>query len=159
MLSHLPALSDTRVLITGGAGLIGAAIAAQLRARGASVTVLDDLSGYDPETYAVLGLTRDAPGLIVGDINDQPLIDRLCRGSDFIIHAAAYSTVAGCLRDPDAAFAANIAGTHHVLQAAATSGTVQRLVFLSSAGSGENPRHDVVRCTVDHFPGRPGPGR
>ncbi|MER5648692.1 NAD-dependent epimerase/dehydratase family protein [Streptosporangium sp. NPDC002524] len=133
MLTELAELAGARVLITGGAGLIGAAIARQLRALGATTTVLDDLSGYDRDTYALLGATPDAPGLIVGDINDRPLIDRLTRGSDFVIHAAAFSTVAGCVRDPDAAFHANIAGTHQVLRAAAKAATLRRLVFISSA--------------------------
>ncbi|MFI6296645.1 NAD-dependent epimerase/dehydratase family protein [Nonomuraea sp. NPDC050790] len=133
MLHHLTALADARVLITGGAGFIGSALTRQARALGAHVTVLDDLSGYDTDTYTALGHTRAAPGMIVGDISDRPLIERLTRGNDFVIHAAAYSTVAGCVRDPDAAFAANIGGTHELLRAAAGASSVQRLAFISSA--------------------------
>ncbi|MEV0754974.1 NAD-dependent epimerase/dehydratase family protein [Streptosporangium sp. NPDC050280] len=132
MFTDLVELDGARILITGGAGLIGAAIARHLSAVGASATAVDDLSGYDSATYALLGATQDTPGLVVGDINDQPLIDRLVRSSDFVIHAAAFSTVAGCLRNPDAAFHANIAGTHRILRAAA-DGSVRRLVFISSA--------------------------
>ncbi|MEV0830199.1 NAD-dependent epimerase/dehydratase family protein [Nonomuraea rubra] len=130
--SMLVGLKNARVLITGGAGLIGAAVARQLQSLGAIAIVLDNLSGHDPATYATLGISPTSPGLTLGDINDLPLLQQLARGSDFIVHAAAHSTVAGCSRDPDAAFRANIAGTHHVLQAAA-AGDVRRLVFISSA--------------------------
>ncbi|WP_199536963.1 NAD-dependent epimerase/dehydratase family protein [Spongiactinospora gelatinilytica] len=133
MFNHLTTLADARLLITGGAGLIGAALASQARSLGAQVIVLDDLSAYDADTYAILGTTRGTPGLTVGDINDRPLIERLTGGSDFVIHAAAYSTVAGCVRNPDAAFAANVAGTYEVLRAAAHARNVQRLVYISSA--------------------------
>lgn len=152
MTNTLADLKGARVLITGGAGLIGAAIARRLQSAGAIPTMLDNLSGYDASTYSTLGITPTTPGLVVGDINDQSLLRRLVGDSDFVIHAAAYSTVAGCTRDPDAAFHANIAGTHHLLQAAASSKNVRRLVFISSAqvyGHGTEGLDQVQTFTED----------
>ncbi|MFI6324802.1 NAD-dependent epimerase/dehydratase family protein [Nonomuraea sp. NPDC050556] len=125
----MTSLTGARVLVTGGAGLIGAAIARHVRASGGAPIVLDDLSGYDAVTYQALGLD---PDLVVGDINDESLMGRLTRMSDFVVHAAAFSTVAGCTRDPDQAFQSNLSGTHQVLRAAARE-QVKRLIFISSA--------------------------
>ncbi|MFG1879320.1 NAD-dependent epimerase/dehydratase family protein [Sphaerisporangium sp. NPDC049003] len=130
---RLSALADRHVLITGGAGLIGTALRRTLDAAGAYVTVLDDLSGYDRATRDVLGVDEADPCLRVGDVCDEDLVRDLVRDSDYVIHAAAYSTVAGCTRDPGTAFHSNIAGTETVLRAVAEGGDARRLVFISSA--------------------------
>ncbi|MEU1621474.1 NAD(P)-dependent oxidoreductase [Streptomyces sp. NPDC005722] len=142
------ALTGRRVLLTGGAGLIGRQVHAQLQAAGATVTVLDNLNASDRATYALCGVHPDAPGLAVGSVHDAPLVRSLVADSDYVIHAAAHSTVAGCLADPDTAFAANVAGTETVLRAVADSGHLTRLVFLSSAqvyghGTGSHTHEQV----------------
>ncbi|WP_182884201.1 NAD-dependent epimerase/dehydratase family protein [Microbispora sp. H10885] len=129
----LTALKGSRVLVTGGAGLIGSALRRTLETAAASVTVLDNLSGYDRATLALLGVDDHDPSLKVGDICDEDLVRVLVDESDYVIHAAAYSTVAGCTRDPATAFHSNIAGTETVLRAVARSRHVRRFAFISSA--------------------------
>ncbi|MEV4383266.1 NAD-dependent epimerase/dehydratase family protein [Streptosporangium sp. NPDC049644] len=131
--SRLAALSGRQVLITGGAGLIGAAIGRTLEAAGARITALDNLSGYDSATPALPGIDEREPGLRIGDICDEGLVRDLVRDSDYVIHAAAHSTVAGCARDPEAAFHSNVAGVETVLRAVADAGDVRRFLFISSA--------------------------
>ncbi len=126
-------LGGATVLITGGAGLIGCQVRDHLQRAGAKVTVLDNLSAYDSATQAVLGVDPGDSHLVVGDICDEDLVRDLVAGSDYVIHAAAHSTVAGCTSDPATAFRSNIAGTQTVLRAVASTGTVRRLVFISSA--------------------------
>jgi nucleoside-diphosphate-sugar epimerase len=100
----LGAVAGVRVLITGGAGLIGARVRDELQAAGAIVTVLDDLSAHEPAALTALRINRDDPDLRVGDVSDPGLVRELVAGADFVIHAAAHSTVAGRTRDPATAF-------------------------------------------------------
>ncbi|MFG2563059.1 NAD-dependent epimerase/dehydratase family protein [Streptomyces sp. NPDC048496] len=131
--NRLAALAGSHVFLTGGAGLIGRQVRAQLLEAGASVSVLDNLSAADRDTYALCGVNLDSPDLAVGSVHDTRLVAEHIARADYVVHAAAHSTVAGCLADPDTAFASNIAGTETVLRAAARSPRLKRLVFLSSA--------------------------
>jgi UDP-glucose 4-epimerase len=76
-----------KVLVTGGAGFLGAHLARELLARGRDVVVLDDLSG---------GLRENVPEgaeLVVGDICDAELVERLFAQHRFevVFHLAAYA--------------------------------------------------------------------
>lgn len=104
------------ILLTGGAGFIGSALAAQLAARGDRVTVLDKL------TYA--GHPQNLGGvdceLIEGDIRDHALLAQLFNAKKFdaVIHAAAESHVDNSIAGSAAFIDTNIVGTHALLEAA-----------------------------------------
>ena len=68
----------TKVLITGGAGFIGIAMANELIKRGYEVRVLDLLESPVKEAER-----------IVGSILDISCITRAVRGCDYVIHLAA----------------------------------------------------------------------
>ena len=75
------------VLVTGGAGFIGAHVAEALHRRGSRVTVLDDLSGgFDDNIPAGVEFVR-------GSITDASLVDRIFdeRRFDYVYHLAAYA--------------------------------------------------------------------
>ena len=76
------------ILVTGGAGYIGSHVVLQLRERGESVVVLDDLSRGFRQSVG------DTP-LVVGDIGDRQLVTRLLRDHsvDTVIHFAAFTIV------------------------------------------------------------------
>jgi UDP-glucose 4-epimerase/dTDP-L-rhamnose 4-epimerase len=155
----LEELHGARVLVTGGSGFIGSVLRRTLRAAGAHPRALDNLSAYDPHTLQLLGTGPDDPELVIGDVNDEPLVRRLVRESDFVVHAAAHSTVAGCAADPGLAFSANIAGTDTVLRAVAATASVRRFILLSTAqayGSGD-PAADPgqIRVFREDQPVRP----
>ena len=88
-------LTDKRVLITGGAGGIGAATAARFIDEGSRVVVLD--RGYPSDD----SLARDLPGLagaLVADVTDPNAVaaafsqlDQLCQGLDVLINNAGIS--------------------------------------------------------------------
>jgi UDP-glucose 4-epimerase len=84
------------VLVTGGAGYIGSHMVWKLLEESEDVVVLDRLStGFE---WAV---PRDAE-LVVGDIADQALVERIVRerGVDAIIHFAGSIVVPESMADP-----------------------------------------------------------
>jgi UDP-N-acetylglucosamine/UDP-N-acetyl-alpha-D-glucosaminouronate 4-epimerase len=125
-----------RYLVTGGAGFIGSNIVDELVRRGASVTVLDDLSaGKESNLTGV----RDKIDLHVGSITDLPTTQKACQGADYVIHLAALTSVPRSVKDPIESNSVNIDGTLHVL-VAARDAKVKRLVYAASSSAyGETP--------------------
>ena len=107
------------ILVTGGAGFIGANFVHYWRRHRpeAQVVVLDALT-YAGNPASIAGL--DGVELIKGDINDQPLVERLLRerGIDTVVHFAAESHVDRSISGPDAFITTNVLGTHSLLKAA-----------------------------------------
>ena len=133
-----------RVLITGGAGFIGANLARDLCAAGDDVVVIDDLSTGNARNLD--GLDVD---LRVGTILDQDLLDSAATGVDAIVHLAAIPSVPLSVADPVASHHANITGTLMVLEAARRAGDAHVTVASSSAVYGsdpELPKHEGMRC-------------
>lgn len=106
-----------KVLITGGAGFIGANFVHQtLEDRpDASVTVIDKL------TYAgnieSLSSVMDRITFVQGDIADRDVIDPLVAENDLVVHFAAESHNDNSLRDPSPFIRSNIEGTFQILEA------------------------------------------
>lgn len=106
-----------RLLVTGGAGFIGANFvhgAIQDRP-GVSVTVLDSLT-YAGTRESLEGL-GDAIRLVEGDLTDEALVDRLVAESDAVVHFAAETHVDNSLADPAPFLRSNVIGTFSVLEA------------------------------------------
>ena len=114
------------VLVTGGAGYIGAHTARLLRERGRDVVIYDSLELGRRE--ATLG----AP-LVVGDIADADLVRATIaeHGIDAIVHFAAYKAAGESMERPGRYFGNNVAKTNALLDAAQEAG-VGRFVFSSS---------------------------
>src|SRR5687768_17556766 len=97
-----------KILITGGRGMLGT------------------------DLCAVLGVVHTcvAVGSAEADVTDAFAVARLMERErpDAIVHAAAYTDVDGCERDPDRAFRVNALGAHHVAQAAASAGCALFLI-------------------------------
>src|ERR1700734_3920863 len=106
-----------RLLVTGGAGFIGANFvhSAVREHPEDSVTVLDSL------TYAgrreSLADVADSIRLVEGDIADAELVSRLVAESDAVIHFAAESHVDNALDDPEPFLRTNVIGTFVILEA------------------------------------------
>jgi UDP-glucose 4-epimerase len=126
------------ILVTGGAGYIGSHVVLQLRARGESVVVLDNLSRGFRQSVG------DTP-LVVGDIGDRDLVSRLLheQGIDTVMHFAAFTIVPESVRDPLKYYANNVCGTRNLLQCCAESG-VRHVVFSSSAAVYGTPAGDLA---------------
>ena len=121
-----------RVLVTGGAGFVGGAVARRLAEAGAEVTVLDDLSTGRDE-HAPAGVA-----FVPGSVTDRELVRDVVAGHPFVFHLAARGIVAST-RNPLDDFQTNIGGTLNVLLAARETG-VERVVYASSSSIYGNPR-------------------
>ncbi|MFD7986930.1 NAD-dependent epimerase/dehydratase family protein [Kitasatospora indigofera] len=144
---RLGALAGASVLVTGGGGLVGSRIVAQLAAHGAHPVVLDRFDAYPHPVRDLFEVDRYAARVVLGDVRERATVKWLTDRVDFVIHAAAYADVAACTRRPGTAFAANVHGTQTVLDAVAAS-AVERLVFVSSAsvyGDGAPSEDGIAR--------------
>ena len=81
------------------------------------VTVLDKLT-YAANLDSIAGLPKDRVELVVGDICDSNLLERLVPGHDAIVHYAAESHNDNSIADPAPFIATNIEGTYTLLQTA-----------------------------------------
>jgi dTDP-glucose 4,6-dehydratase len=112
-----------RLLVTGGAGFIGSNFVHHvLGATDHSVTVLDALT-YAGNRASLAGLPEDRCSLVVGDITDAPLVDRLTAEHDAVVHFAAESHNDNSLHDPRPFLDTNIIGTYTLIEAARRHGT------------------------------------
>ena len=119
----------TRVLVTGGAGFIGSHLVDVLRARDASVVVLDDLSTGDRGNLA--HSDSGDVDLVEGSTNDEALVDRLMADADLCYHLASAVGVQLVVSNPLDSLLKNVRGTDIVMAAAARHGT--RLLFTSTS--------------------------
>jgi len=109
--------------VTGGAGFIGSNFVHHLvRQTGVRITVLDKLT-YAASREALDGLPSDRVSLVVGDVADGALVDRLVAGSDAVVHFAAESHNDNSLTEPGPFIQTNIVGTFQILEAARRHGT------------------------------------
>lgn len=126
-----------RVLITGAAGFIGAAVGERLLARGFDVVGLDNLNDYyDPQLkLARIGRVGDAMEFRKADIADEAQLKRLFETSgpfDVVVNLAAQAGVRYSLENPDAYAQSNLVGFLNVLECCRTYG-VPHLVYASSS--------------------------
>ena len=117
------------ILVTGGAGFVGATLVRRLVASGYRVRVFDNLSTGD-EAH----LTGVDAELVVGDIRDDDALDDALKGLDAVVHLAAAGSVVGSIDDPFGNFESNVLGTFRVLDAARRAG-VARTVQASTGGA------------------------
>jgi UDP-glucose 4-epimerase len=133
-----------RVVVTGGAGFIGANLCRALTGRGTDVVVLDDLSSG--RRAHLDGLDVD---LRVGSVLDGDAVARACAGADSVVHLAAVPSVSESLVDPRRSHDVNVTGTLEVLDAARAVGA--RVVLASSSSVyGHNPllpKSEDMTCT------------
>ena len=118
-----------RVLVTGGAGFIGAHSVRHLLARGHRVAVVDDLSHGRREAVA------EAAAFTLLDVRDAG-IERLLAEQkiEAVLHLAAQIDVRRSVAEPLFDASVNVLGTLNVLEAARRTG-VRRFVFASSGGA------------------------
>ena len=118
----------TRILVTGGAGYVGAVSVEAFVAAGHDVVVLDDLSTGHRSAVP------DGARLIVGDYTDRATAAAVFaeEAIDAILHCAARSLIGESIERPARYFGDNVAGGIGFLETARNAG-VMRFVLSSSA--------------------------
>ncbi|MEM8552463.1 MAG: SDR family NAD(P)-dependent oxidoreductase [Pseudomonadota bacterium] len=124
-------ISAKRVLITGGAGFIGANLVRQLRAAtpGAEIRILDNetlgsrsaVEAYDVE-------------FVAGDVRDRACVRAALDQVDIVVHLAAATTVMNSIADPRHTFETNVVATHDLLLSMVDLG-VPTIVNASTGGA------------------------
>lgn len=141
-----------KVVVTGGAGFIGANLCGTLVADPTidEVLALDDLS-----TGRAANLNGLDVELVEGSILDDHLLDRVMAGAQAVVHLAARPSVPRSLQDPLASHEANATGTLRVVEAARRQGGPLVVVASSSSVYGANPqlpkREDMVPMPVSPY--------
>ena len=125
-----------RVLVTGGAGFIGANLVRALAADPLTtgLTVIDDLTTGDRAN-----LDGAPVRFFEGSILDRDLLDAAIVDADAVVHLAARPSVPRSVKDPVATHEANATGTLMVLEAARRAGGPHLVVASSSSVYGNNP--------------------
>ncbi|MBD2309837.1 NAD-dependent epimerase/dehydratase family protein, partial [Chroococcidiopsis sp. FACHB-1243] len=120
-----------KVLITGGAGLVGSHITDLLIEQGvAEIVVLDNFTRGDRQNLR-LSLERGSVKIVEGDIRDRQLLADLMQGVDLVFHQAAIR-ITQCAQEPRLAMEVLANGTFNVLEAAVNA-KVKKVVAASSA--------------------------
>ena len=114
-------IKGERMLVTGGAGVVGSTLVDQLVERGATeIVVLDNFVRGRRENLR----WAEQNGLVTvveGDIRDRPLVARADRGIDVVFHQAAIR-ITQCADEPRLALEVLVDGTFNVVEAAAAAG-------------------------------------
>lgn len=131
-----------RILVTGGAGYVGAHACKALARAGHEPVALDNL------TQGRRSLVRWGP-LEVGDVADPGCLDAVFRRHrpDAVMHFAAVASVAESVGNPGLYYRTNVGGTLSLLDAMRRHG-VDALVFSSSCAVYGSP--DVVPIVEEH---------
>ena len=124
-------LQGARVLITGGAGLIGSHIADRLVHESVSgIVVLDNFVRGRRDNLAAAAAGGRIT-IVDGDIRDRAVVDAAMKGVDVVFHQAALR-ITQCADEPAAAIDVMVSGTYNVLDAAVKGG-VRKVVAASTA--------------------------
>lgn len=124
-------LRDRRILVTGGAGLIGSHIVERLQDEAVAETVVIDNFVRGRRDNIAQALARGRVTVIDGDIGDRALLARALDGIDLVFHMAALR-ITQCAEEPRLAVDVLVNGTFNVLEACVAAG-VRRVVAASSA--------------------------
>jgi UDP-glucose 4-epimerase len=120
-----------RILITGGAGLIGSHIADELVAKNpAEIIVFDNFVRGRPSNLEH-AMRRGRVTVVHGDIRDRRALEQAMAGVDYVFHQAAIR-ITQCAEDPALAVDVLATGTFNVVHAAHKAG-VKKIVAASSA--------------------------
>lgn len=125
------------ILITGGAGFIGANLVTRLHAEGHTLRVLDTLSpqihGTDPSQSPLRRQIEGRCEFILGDVTDRAAVERALEGCDAVVHLAAETGTGQSMYEVARYCHTNVQGTAVLLEAiAARKDHIRRVVVASS---------------------------
>src|SRR5690349_9359349 len=139
-----------RLLITGGAGFIGANFVHYWHARhpNDAIVVLDALTYAGNRASLAFLAPRSNFRFVEGNVCDRSLVEDLfiSEAFDTVVHFAAESHVDRSISEPDAFIQTNVLGTHNLLQAA-------RAFWLNDSKSHKSASHRFHHVSTDEVYG------
>lgn len=149
-------IKNKKILVTGGAGMIGSNIIKKLSTSGAQVTVLDNLSAY-PFDYLKEYDTKHIKNVnfVKGNVVNKKIVNELIKKMDIVIHAAALADVGACVRNPILEHKMNVSATNNILDACKKH-NLEKFIFVSSAavygiGEGKVFREDLPCFPISNY--------
>jgi CDP-paratose 2-epimerase len=122
------------VLVTGGAGFVGANLADALARDGCHVHVLDSLArvGVDENLAWLASRHPERVRCTVADVRDPVAVQEAVAGAGAVFHLAAQVAVTTSVADPVEDFEVNARGTLNVLEAARRQAVPPPVIFAST---------------------------
>ncbi len=121
-----------KVVVTGGAGYVGAPVVAELQDAAHEVTVLDSLL-HEQADVAELLRSRGVR-LVVADVRDAAARREALENAEAVVHLAAIVGDPACARQPELSHAVNVEATSALVADAVALG-VARFVFASTCSN------------------------
>lgn len=126
-------LSNSRILITGGAGFIGSNLIETFLKQNNEIICLDNFSTGKKENISEF-LSNKNFKLIDGDIRNLETCKHVCSGIDYVFHEAALCSVPRSVKDPITSTEVNIMGTLNMLVAARNC-KIKRFIYATSSST------------------------
>jgi len=131
-------LTNSRVLVTGGAGFIGSALVETLLASDNEVVCLDNFATGKRENLADFIANKHFK-FVEGDIRNMDDCRKATEGVQYVLHQAALGSVPRSVKDPVTSNDVNVSGFLNMITAARDAG-VKRFVYASSSSVyGDHP--------------------
>ena len=126
-------ISETKILVTGGAGFIGSNLCEYLVKAGYHVTCLDNFSTGKMENLENL-LQHPRFKLLTGDIRKPEDCKLAVEGVDYVFHEAALGSVPRSITDPVTTNEVNVSGFLNML-VASRDAKVKRFIYAASSST------------------------
>jgi UDP-N-acetylglucosamine 4,6-dehydratase len=132
--NHLPDLTNSSILITGGTGSFGKAMLKELFAnhnpRRVAVYSRDEFKQYQMEEN-LSSSEKQIFRSFIGDVRDKDRLSMALTGVDYVFHAAALKQVPTAEYNPFECIRTNVIGAENVVQASIRAG-VKKVIALST---------------------------
>lgn len=126
------AFSGARVLITGGAGFIGANLAHRLVELGAAITIVDSLIPEYGGNLRNLHEIADRVRLNIADVRDEHSMNYLVQGHDYLFNLAGQTSHMDSMRDPYTDLEINCRSQLSILESCRKHNTDIKIVYAST---------------------------
>ncbi len=121
-----------RILVTGGLGFIGSALAHRLAGMGANVVLVDSLvPEYGGNMFNVAGV-QDRVRVNISDVRDEYSMQHLVQGQDFLFNLAGQTSHMDSMRDPYTDLEINCRAQLSILEACRKCNPGIKIIFAST---------------------------
>jgi len=146
--------NGSRILITGGAGFIGANLAIELISRGAAVTLVDSMIPEYGGNLFNIRPVRSEVTLNISDVRDEHSLKYLIQGQDYLFNLAGQTSHLDSMQNPYPDLEINARAQLSILEACRKYNPEIKIVFASTRQLYGSPQYLPVDekhpiCPVD----------